>query len=68
MPSAYMTSRLRPNRQPLQPLEVVLYGRQFMPVAGPAGLITAYLTSRTSQVMIVILYIVREQIASGVSC
>jgi hypothetical protein len=43
-----------------------------MPVAGLPGLIAGYLTfiltSRTSRMMIVILYIVREQIASGVSC
>ena len=36
-----------------------------MPVLiGLLGLIAAYLTSRTSRVMIVILYMVREQIAS----
>jgi hypothetical protein len=54
-------------RQPLHTLEVVLPGRQFMPVAGLAGLNAAYLTSRTSPVMIVILYVVCEQIPSGVS-
>jgi hypothetical protein len=50
-----------------EPLEVVLHCRQFMPVAGLPGLIAAYLSSRMSLVMIVILYIVPEQIASGVA-
>jgi hypothetical protein len=50
----------RGSQSPLQPLEVVLHGLQFMPVAGLAWLIAAYLTSRR--------YIVREQIASAVSC
>jgi hypothetical protein len=54
-------------KQPLQPLEIVLHGRRIMPVAGPLGLTATYLTSRTPRVMIVVLYIVLESIASSVT-